>query len=425
MLVLVLPPVSSRVSGFPVASPCLWGKLQKLVLLSCCQLWKLGSLVRNAGFSVSTCLVSSCWFSCGVAVSMGEAAKYLLFECVQAGCHVLFRVRRGTLWHSNLFDDVSKMSKLEKVSHEMVTVSLYTALHAWQCKPHTPDSTHHTLHFPLHISHSTLYSSHSTLHSLHFTLLTPHSTLPTLHPTLYTFHSTLSTPHTTLYCTLHTPHFVLYTPHSTLYTPHSTLYSHSSLHCTYLTPHSSLYTPHFTSTLQTFHPTLHTLHPTLHTLHSPPHTIHFNLYTPPFTLHTMHFTALSTPHTRHFTPHTPHSTFYTPHSTRQTLYTLDTWHSTLLTLHSTLDTVHSTLQTGKQKNMYKTVQITNADRYCTWQNNDVYWHPYHEHMYEHSGSWASFCCLLSMVYSSFFVCFFIDIVYYRGNWNDLFVAFLN
>ena len=30
MLVLVLPPVSSRVCGFPVASPCLWGKLQNL-----------------------------------------------------------------------------------------------------------------------------------------------------------------------------------------------------------------------------------------------------------------------------------------------------------------------------------------------------------------------------------------------------------
>ena len=30
MLVLLLPGVSSRVSGFPVASPCLWGKLQNL-----------------------------------------------------------------------------------------------------------------------------------------------------------------------------------------------------------------------------------------------------------------------------------------------------------------------------------------------------------------------------------------------------------
>ena len=32
-----------------------------------------------------------------VAVSMGEAAKSLLFECVQAGCHVVLRGRRGTL----------------------------------------------------------------------------------------------------------------------------------------------------------------------------------------------------------------------------------------------------------------------------------------------------------------------------------------
>ena len=56
---------------------------------------KIGG-VRNAGFSASTCLVSSRWFSCGFAVSMGEAAKPLLFECVQAGCHVVLRGRRGT-----------------------------------------------------------------------------------------------------------------------------------------------------------------------------------------------------------------------------------------------------------------------------------------------------------------------------------------
>ena len=56
-----------------------------------------GSLVRNAGFSASTCLVSSRWFSCGVAVSMGEAGKPVLFECFQAGCHVVLRGKRGTL----------------------------------------------------------------------------------------------------------------------------------------------------------------------------------------------------------------------------------------------------------------------------------------------------------------------------------------
>ena len=56
-----------------------------------------GSLVRNADFSASTCLVSSLWFSCGFAVSMGEAAKPLLFEGFQAACHVVLRGRRGTL----------------------------------------------------------------------------------------------------------------------------------------------------------------------------------------------------------------------------------------------------------------------------------------------------------------------------------------
>ena len=56
-----------------------------------------GSLARNARFSAPTCLVSSLWFSCGVAVSMGEAAKPLLFEGFQAGCHAVLRGRRGTL----------------------------------------------------------------------------------------------------------------------------------------------------------------------------------------------------------------------------------------------------------------------------------------------------------------------------------------
>ena len=41
------------------------------------------------------------------SVSMGEAAKPLLFEGFQAGCHVVLRGRRGTLSHSNLFDNVS------------------------------------------------------------------------------------------------------------------------------------------------------------------------------------------------------------------------------------------------------------------------------------------------------------------------------
>ena len=52
-----------------------------------------GSLARNARFAAPTCLVSSLWFS----VSMGEAAKHLLFEGFQAGCNVVLHGRRGTL----------------------------------------------------------------------------------------------------------------------------------------------------------------------------------------------------------------------------------------------------------------------------------------------------------------------------------------
>jgi len=60
-----------------------------------------GSLARNvrfdARFDAPTCLVSSLWFSFGLAVSMGEAAKPLLFEGFQAGCHVVLRGKHGTL----------------------------------------------------------------------------------------------------------------------------------------------------------------------------------------------------------------------------------------------------------------------------------------------------------------------------------------
>ena len=54
-------------------------------------------------------LVASRWFSCGVRhVYGGSVSKPVLFEGVQAGCHVVLRGRRGTLWHSNLFDNMSK-----------------------------------------------------------------------------------------------------------------------------------------------------------------------------------------------------------------------------------------------------------------------------------------------------------------------------
>ena len=54
-----------------------------------------GSLAPNARFDAPTCPVSILWLSSAVAVSMGEAAKALLFAGFQAGCHVVLRCRRG------------------------------------------------------------------------------------------------------------------------------------------------------------------------------------------------------------------------------------------------------------------------------------------------------------------------------------------
>ena len=166
---------------------------------------------------------------------MGEAGKHLLFECVQAGCHVVLRGRRGTLWHSNLFDHVSKISKLEEVLHEMFVLVLPRVSSrvsgfpvASPClwgKLRTPHSTLYTPHSTIYTLNSTLYTLHSTLYTLHFTLLTPHLRLytphSTLYTTLYTFHSSLLT----LHFTLHTPHFTLHTPYFTLHTPHFPLHT--------------------------------------------------------------------------------------------------------------------------------------------------------------------------------------------------------
>ena len=146
MLALLRPRVSSRVSGFPVASPCLWGKLQnsfskvsKQVVMSVCV---AGAILLRRFHR------RSCSFR-------GSRSIYMISV-------VILRGRRST----------------SDVSH---------------CVLYTLHSTLHPLHFTFPL-HSALYTLHSTLHTLHSTLYTLH----TLHSTLYT-----------LDCTLHAPHFTL------------------------------------------------------------------------------------------------------------------------------------------------------------------------------------------------------------------------
>ena len=60
MLVLVLPPVSSRVIGFMVVSPCLWGKLQNMSLrhVSKCENWRTSRTKCSLWCSHVSCLES-------------------------------------------------------------------------------------------------------------------------------------------------------------------------------------------------------------------------------------------------------------------------------------------------------------------------------------------------------------------------------
>ena len=54
------------------------------------------SKLEEVSYEMLVSCLESLVFS-GVAVSMGEAGKHVLFECFQAGCHVVLRGRRGTL----------------------------------------------------------------------------------------------------------------------------------------------------------------------------------------------------------------------------------------------------------------------------------------------------------------------------------------
>ena len=241
MLILMLPRVLSRVSGFPVASLCLWGKLQKPSFSKVYKQVVMSFCVAGATLcDIPTCLITR-------RKSLCVAGAILLRRFQKMRCS--FRGRRSAL-------DVSIVILRGKRSTPHST--LHSTPH-----PHftlrTPHSTLHTLHFTLHTLHSTLYTlhftlrtPHSTLQTLHSTLHTSHSTVDTLHSTLHTLHFTLHTPHYTLNSTLYTPHFTLQTPHSTLYTSHSTL---NTLHFTLPTLHCTLHTPHFNSSLHSPHTT--------------------------------------------------------------------------------------------------------------------------------------------------------------------------
>ena len=164
MLVLMLQHVSSRVSGFPLASPCLWGKLQNLSLLKVSnQVVMLFCVAGVEGMALRD--IPTCLQTCRTSFCVTGAILLRRFQKMRRS----FRGKHST-------SETSIIILRGRRSTSNVS----------PCVLYTPHSTLHTLH-------STLYTLHSTLYTLH------HSTLDTLHFTFYTLHSTLYTPHSTLH----------------------------------------------------------------------------------------------------------------------------------------------------------------------------------------------------------------------------------
>ena len=105
MIVLVLPRVSSRVSGFPVASPCLWGKPQNLSFSKVSKEVVMSFCVAGVALcDIPTCLMTcgkyqnwrksrtKCWFFC-IHVSRLESLVFLWRRRVYGGSWNIYPFR--------------------------------------------------------------------------------------------------------------------------------------------------------------------------------------------------------------------------------------------------------------------------------------------------------------------------------------------
>ena len=152
-----------------------------------------GSLARNARFDAPACLVSSLWFSCGLAVSMREAAKPILFRRFPSRLSCRFAWQA---WHCDIPTCLITCRK----SFCVAGAIFLRRFHKMSCSFRGRRSTLETSIAILRGRRSTSDVSHCVLYTSHSTLYTPHSALYTSHSTLYISHSTLYT--STLYLRL-------------------------------------------------------------------------------------------------------------------------------------------------------------------------------------------------------------------------------
>ena len=136
MLFFLHPRVLSRVAGFPVASPCLRGKLENLSFSNVSKQVIMPFCVTG----VALCNIPICFIPCGKYQNWRKSRTKCWFFCIHVSrleSLVFLWPRRVCLW-----------GKLQN-----------------------------TLHFPLHTphSHTPHFTVHSTLQALY--TVTPHSTL--------------------------------------------------------------------------------------------------------------------------------------------------------------------------------------------------------------------------------------------------------
>ena len=136
----------SRVSGFQLASPYLWEKLQNLSFLKLSKQVVMSSCVAGMALcEIPTCLITS-------RKSFCVAGAILLRRFQKMSCS--FRGKRSTLETSIVI--LRGRRSTSDVSH---------------CVLYTPHSTLRTLHFTLHTLHFTLHTLH--LHTILETLKVP------------------------------------------------------------------------------------------------------------------------------------------------------------------------------------------------------------------------------------------------------------
>ena len=159
MLVFLHPRVLSRVAGFPVASPCLWGKLENISYSNVSKQVVMSFCVAG----VALCDIPTCLITCRKYRNWRKSRSKCSFFCTH----------------------VSRLESLVFLSRRRVSGGS-SALHTLHFTLYTLHSTLHTPHSTLYTLRSTLYILHSTLHNLHFRLHTLHFTLHTLHSSLLT-----------------------------------------------------------------------------------------------------------------------------------------------------------------------------------------------------------------------------------------------